>query len=129
MLCQRCQLNHANVHLSRWRRALGLAYEAVQPEPVEQHFCEECAAKEKTTNPLLNPLLGAGPGVRRIQGRVLSIDADRITIRPFSIEPPAPLEDISLSTARIPERYALGDHFGVICNDAELEWLKGKEGR
>jgi len=126
MVCQKCRLRDASVHVTSWRRPLEPPSAASQDEDVDLHFCEECASVEAQTNPHLNPLLRCGPGACPRRMRVIDVNPTYTLVKPLSAEPSVVPEELALLTSRLPNDCAVvGLEFEVICNDAQLDWLRG----
>ena len=127
MLCENCQEKVANVHVNGWRRVSPGRNETERAEAVERHFCEPCAKELERTDPLLNPLLKAGPDGRRIKVRITSVTPDRTLARQVRSGSQAGTDDMVFLTPRLPPEYAVaGMEFEITCSKAELEWLQGK---
>ena len=123
MLCEKCEKRFATVHLSGWKTT-----SHASREDFNHHYCEDCAAELEKSDPLLNPLLAAGPNAKRYKLRVMSVNPEAIVVRRIGTESENEMEDWIFTRSLFPpEDYRrVGMEFEVCCNEAELEWLKGK---
>ena len=128
MLCENCQKIVATVHLSGWQTTRIGSDEEQREERIEQHYCEGCAQELKQSNPLLNPLLKAGPGARTLKLHVVSVSPDRIEVAAIDSESDFAQKQRGFLTSRFPSQYAVrGMEFEMIVTDAQLKWLQGVE--
>jgi hypothetical protein len=127
MLCENCQKSFATVHLSGWQRTPGAPGEEEPEQSFEHHYCAACEEELSKTNPLLNPLLKAGPGARMVELRVISASLDWIVVRQIGPDSDSSQPEWSFLTSRLPAQYAVpGMEFGMAVTDAQLKWLRGE---
>lgn len=141
MLCEKCRLKPANVHLTHKVPASGS--ETLEIES-EHHFCQECADQFKRSSPLFNPILdpkrpilidetsdanpsvltyAGSPGTRTERLRVEEIAPERIVLRVINSDEvwmvlPSRLKGI--------HGWAVGTEIGMSLTAVALEWLQGK---
>ena len=128
MICDHCQKSEATVHLSGWQTVDTGTGEEARRALVEHHFCEDCAEELTQSNPLLNPLLKAGPGTRKLNIRVVSVATDRVEVKATNPNLDLTQGEWSFLTSRFPAHYAVPDmEFEMIVDDAQLRWLQGRD--
>ncbi len=122
MLCEKCQLREATVHLTG-RGPIALP--SGKPRLVktfEHHFCEPCAS----TSSLVNPALRYGANAISEKFRVVSVSPEYTRVRLVRTEAQAAPEEWTFLTSRLPPKYAVvGMEFGITCSPEELDQLKG----
>lgn len=126
MLCENCQHSVATVHLSGFRTVATGSGKEQRKECVEHHFCEACAGKMKTSNPLISPLLKVDSLARSVELKVVSVSADRVEVSVIKDNSDLSQDHWVFVTSRLPRHYAReGMEFEMILTDAQLKWLKG----
>jgi hypothetical protein len=126
MLCEYCKKEEATVHVTGWDKLDASSGQAERKSQIERHFCRDCAVQLEQTSPLLNPLLAAGPGARKVVLRVMSVNPDRLTVRTIPDEPGQQPEEWSFLTSRLDPSFAVaGVEFEMILGKGELDWLRG----
>jgi len=126
MLCEQCNGRDATRHFVGWSRIHDGVVDVGRIERFERHLCETCVTELRNTDPIVNPLLILGPRPLRLTIRILSASAnpDQTLVRLNFSEPEIKVEECMFLTSRF-GLHGVGEESEWICDEAELEWLKG----